>query len=66
MIKNVDLTVDGLKIIGQLYLPQKTDPPYPTVVLCHGIPSGMVDPNDPGYPFLAENHFQQGICSLHI
>jgi len=34
--KNVTLEVDGLNIVGQLYLPDKGIP-YPTVCVCHGI-----------------------------
>jgi len=53
--KTVTLEVDGLKIIGQLYLPVRGDrTPYPTVCICHGIPAKSPDPSDRGYPLLAE------------
>jgi len=53
MINNVTLTVEGIPIIGQLYLPGGRGP-YPTVCICHGIPSGKPrDPADGGYPELA-------------
>jgi uncharacterized protein len=62
MINDLDLTVDGLKIRGQLYLPEDADPPYPAVILCHGIPSGTVDPADPGYPLLARTISDEGFA----
>jgi dipeptidyl aminopeptidase/acylaminoacyl peptidase len=62
MIKEANLTVEGLKIVGQLHLPENQDPPYPAVILCHGVPSGNVDPSDPGYPFLAQTISDQGFA----
>ncbi len=62
MIRNANLTVDGLKIIGQLYIPENREPPYPAVVLCHGVPSGVVDPTDGGYPLLAETISKAGFA----
>ena len=61
--KIVALEVDGLNIVGQLYLPRgKT--PYPTVCVCHGIPARIPDPNDKGYPLLAERICRQGFAVL--
>ncbi len=54
MIKEANLSVDNLKIVGQLFLPDQGQPPFPGVILCHGVPSGTVDPNDGGYPLLAK------------
>jgi uncharacterized protein len=62
MKKDVTLEVDGLKIKGQLYLPRKKAIPYPTVILCHGVPSGSVDPSDGGYPALARTICQAGLA----
>jgi dipeptidyl aminopeptidase/acylaminoacyl peptidase len=62
MIKDVNLRVDGLKIVGQLYLPEGREPPYPAVILCHGIPSVTVDPTDGGYPLLAETISRDGLA----
>jgi len=62
MIKDANLTVDELRIIGQLYLPENVEPPYPAVILCHGVPSGNTDPTDPGYPFLAQTISDQGFA----
>ncbi|MFC2005947.1 alpha/beta hydrolase [Chloroflexota bacterium] len=60
--RTVVLEVDGLKITGQLYLPNGgNQTPYPTVCVCHGIPSGNPpDPGDRGYPLLAEKICQEG------
>ena len=59
--KPVVLEVDNLEIVGQLDLPGGVDQPSPTVCVCHGIPSGNPpDPNDGGYPLLAEKICQEG------
>ena len=62
MFKDADLMVDNLKIVGQLYLPDKGQGPYPGVILCHGIPSGTVDPADGGYPLLAQTISAAGLA----
>jgi uncharacterized protein len=62
MIRDLDLSVDSLKIRGQLYLPEDADPPYRTVILCHGVPSGTVDPTDGGYPLLAKTISEEGLA----
>ena len=61
--KNVTLEVDGLNIVGQLYLPGN-EIPYPAVCVCHGIPAHIPDPNDRGYPLLAEMICQEGLAVL--
>ncbi len=61
--KNVTLEVDSLNIVGQLYLPDK-EIPYPTVCVCHGIPAYKPDPNDRGYPLLAEMICREGFAVL--
>jgi len=61
--KIIALEVDGLNIVGQLYLPGgKT--PYPTVCLCHGIPAHIPGPSDGGYPLLAERICREGFAVL--
>jgi dipeptidyl aminopeptidase/acylaminoacyl peptidase len=59
----VALEVDGLNIVGQLYLPAG-DVLYPTVCVCHGIPARIPDPSDRGYPLLAEQICQHGFAVL--
>jgi len=61
--KLVTLEVDGLIIVGQLYLPPG-NVPYPTVCVCHGIPAGVPDPSDRGYALLAEQICRQGFAVL--
>lgn len=66
ILRKVILPSDGLKIAGQLYLPGEGDGTlYPTVCVCHGIPSGNPpDPADGGYPALAETICRQGFAVL--
>ena len=62
IIRDIVLEVDGIKIVGQLYLPDGNErAPHPTVCVCHGIPSGNPpDPDDEGYPGFAKRICQQG------
>lgn len=63
--KTVVFEVDGLKIAGQLYLPDKNDQaPSPAVCVCHGIPAKSPEPSDEGYPLLAERICRQGFVVL--
>jgi dipeptidyl aminopeptidase/acylaminoacyl peptidase len=61
--RDVILTVDGLKISGELFIPGDK-PPYPTVCLCHGVPSGITEPDDGGYPALAERISKEGFTTF--
>ncbi|MFC2001937.1 alpha/beta hydrolase [Chloroflexota bacterium] len=65
MIKKiVILEVEGISISGQLYLPGDGIS-YPTVCVCHGIPSGKPpDPGDGGYPLLAERICHEGLAVM--
>ena len=60
-LKPVTLAVDGIDIVGQLYLPAGNGP-YPTVCACHGIPAGIPDPTDRGYALLAEKISPHGFA----
>jgi putative redox protein len=62
-IEPVALEVDGLNIVGQLYLPAGRAP-YPTVCVCHGIPARVPDPSDRGYAELAEPICAKGFAVL--
>jgi len=59
----VALEVDGLNIVGQLYLPDG-DAPYPTVCVCHGIPAKIADLTNRGYALLAEQICRHGFAVL--
>ncbi|HCP60702.1 MAG TPA: hypothetical protein DIT43_04025 [Dehalococcoidia bacterium] len=61
--KAVTLEVDGLRIVGQLFLPGGGGGLLPSVCVCHGIPSGNPpDPDDGGYPSLAEKLCGEGFA----
>ena len=69
IIRVVAFAADEVKISGQLYLPgDGGEPPYPTVCICHGIPHGAPDanpdPDDGGYPALAERICREGFAVL--
>jgi fermentation-respiration switch protein FrsA (DUF1100 family) len=64
LIKSVALEVDDLKISGQFYLPEGGQAPYPTVCICHGIPTETPDPSNEGYPSFAERICHQGFAVL--
>ncbi len=64
MRKEINLRSDGLKIAAQLFLPEDVAPPYPAAILCHGIPSGVVDPADGGYPLLARTMAESGFAAV--
>jgi uncharacterized protein len=64
MVEDISLKVDGLKIGGQIHLPDNVEPPYPAVILCHGVPSGIVDPTDGGYPLLAKTIAAEGFAVM--
>jgi fermentation-respiration switch protein FrsA (DUF1100 family) len=58
----VVLQVDGISIVGQLFLPDKKAQ-YPLACLCHGAPSGNPpEPGDGGYPALAEKICREGLA----
>ncbi len=60
----VVLQVDGISIVGQLVLPDSKNQ-YPAVCLCHGAPSGNPpDPDDGGYPALAERVCREGFAAF--
>jgi len=54
---------DGLKLKGQLFIPDIT--PCPVLCLCHGMPrSGTADPKDRGYAGLAERFADEGFLTI--
>ena len=65
MIKrDVSLKVEDIAINGRIFIPGE-EAPYPMVCICHGIPAGNPpDPNDGGYPLLAERICRHGFAVL--
>lgn len=64
MINKVHLTVEGIKIVGEIHLPTGGGP-FPAVCICHGIPSGKPkDVDDGGYPELAQQMCRRGFAAL--
>lgn len=63
--QRVSFAVEGISIVGELYLPHDKEGPWPPLCICHGIPSGAPpDPKDGGYPLLAEKFSAAGFATL--
>jgi fermentation-respiration switch protein FrsA (DUF1100 family) len=54
--QEISLNSEGNPIIGNIFFPDRINPDkVPALCICHGIPSGNPpDPQDPGYPYLAQ------------
>ena len=65
--EGIVLNVDEIDITGRLYLPDDDRSVYSTVCICHGIPSGNpVNPDDGGYPLLAEQICSRGYAVFNF
>ena len=63
-VRPVNWKVDDIVIVGELRLPEGAAK-YPALCICHGIPSGKpADPNDKGYPDLADRFCRAGFVIL--
>ena len=60
--RGISLELEGFNLVGEVYIPQQQ--PCPALCLCHGIPRGIPDPNDRGYPFLAERFSKAGFLTV--
>ncbi len=58
----ISFKLEGIKLKGRVYIPEQK--PCPALCLCHGIPRGIPDPGDRGYPTLAERFSQAGFLTL--
>jgi len=57
--------LEGIRLKGEVYLPETGPPPYPTACLCHGLPRGRAAvPGDGGYPALAAGLAESGFMSV--
>jgi uncharacterized protein len=64
-VEEFTLEVDGISLAAQMHLPAEGEPPFPAVILCHGIPTGQPpDPTDGGYPALAEQMAGRGLAAF--
>jgi alpha/beta superfamily hydrolase len=62
MINKITLTVEGISIVGQFFLPKRKGL-YPAVCICHGIPAGISEEKkDGGYPELAGRMCREGFA----
>ena len=62
--RDISLNIEDVVINGRLFFPGD-EGPYPMVCVCHGIPAGSPpDPNDGGYPLLAESICGHGFAVL--
>jgi len=61
--KTVTLDVADITISGQLYLPDE-EGRHPAVCICHGIPARVPEPDNNGYPLLAERICREGFAVL--
>jgi alpha-beta hydrolase superfamily lysophospholipase len=63
-VRPVNWKVDDIVIVGELRLPDDAAK-HPALCICHGIPSGKpADPNDKGYPDLADRFCRAGFVTL--
>ncbi len=66
-MKEFTITSDNLKLAGCLQAPESGSPPWPCVLLCHGIPSGNPpEAGDPGYPGLMKRIAGRGWASVYF
>ncbi len=63
-IKKISWKSDGVDIFGELYFPESQSPPFPALIVCHGIPAKTKSPDDRGYPLLAERFCREGFLVL--
>ncbi len=59
----VSFVSDGLRLLGELHLPESPRP-WPGLCICHGIPAVSYDPNDTGYRDLAARFATAGFAAL--
>ncbi len=62
--KDISLKVKDITINGIILTPEN-DAPFPIICICHGIPAGTpANPDDGGYPMLAEKVCRHGFAVL--
>ena len=63
MSERFSTIVDDIELVGELFCPSKMDNTNPVLCICHGIPAAVPDPNDRGYPLLAEKFAEAGFIT---
>ncbi|EEG77425.1 alpha/beta hydrolase [Dethiobacter alkaliphilus] len=58
------ISVDGIRLAGELHLPKEQKDSMPVVVICHGIPAGRPANGDPGYRPLAQSLASDGFMAV--
>ena len=61
--RDISFELEGIKLMGQVYIPEQKES-CPALCLCHGVPRGIPDPGDPGYPLLAQRFCNAGLVTL--
>lgn len=61
--RDISFELEGIKLVGQVYIPEQKQS-RPALCLCHGVPRGIPDPNDRGYPLLAQRFCDAGLVTL--
>jgi alpha/beta superfamily hydrolase len=66
MIKrDVYFELEGIRLKGEIYIPDAGSMPYPALCLCHGLPRGRPSvPGDGGYPALAARFADSGFLTV--
>lgn len=63
--ESISFKVKRITIKGEIFTPGSYgNPNLPALILCHGIPRGNSDPQDPGYPGLAERICAEGFIVM--
>jgi uncharacterized protein len=63
-VNQVTFMSDGLKLAGEIYVPEDGISRYPAVCLCHGIPGSVYNPADRGWQALAEKFCKAGFVTM--
>ena len=63
-LRKIAFKSDNLNILGEIYLPQKQPQTLPAVILCHGIPASIYNPQDRSWAITAEEFCNAGFVSM--
>lgn len=61
--RDISFELEGIRLMGQVYIPEQKKS-CPALCLCHGVPRGIPDPSDQGYPLLAQRFCDAGLVTL--